>query len=56
MTKFGQFLSDKSINKPEVSRKKIILKAKVLHLISLAIDASSIETLNRMFNYLNTKK
>lgn len=71
MTKFGQFLSDKSINKAEVSRKTGItksrlsllctkentnLKAEELYLISLAIDASPIEILNRMFNHLNLKK
>ncbi len=71
MTTLGQYLSDKSINKAEVSRKTGIaksrlsqlstkdntnLKAQELYLISLAIDANPKDILDKMFGHLKLQK
>ena len=71
MTTLGQCLSDKSINKAEVSRKTGIaksrlsqlstkdntnLKSQELYLISLAIDANPKDILDKMFGHLKLQK
>lgn len=67
MTFLGKYLTDKSINKAQVSRKTGIgksrlsnlstkedtnLKAKELYLISKAIDANPTEILERIYGHL----
>ena len=71
MTTLGQCLSDKSINKAEVSRKTGIAKSRLsqlstkdntnlksqdLYLISLAIDANPKDILDKMFGHLKLQK
>ncbi len=71
MTFLGEYLTDKSINKAEVSRKTGIaksrlsllsnkestnLKAEELYLISLAIDADPKEILQKMYGHLKLNK
>ncbi len=71
MTFLGKYLTDKSINKAEVSRKTGIaksrlsqlstnkstnLKAEELYLISLAIDANPTEILERIYGHLKLNK
>lgn len=71
MTFLGKYLTDKSINKAEVSRKTGIatsrlsqlstkestnLKAEELYLISLAIDSNPSDILEKMFGHLNLNK
>jgi len=71
MTFLGKYLTDKSINKAEVSRKTGIaksrlsqlstnenanLKAEELYLISLAIDANPNDILEKMFGHLKITK
>ncbi|MBK6623291.1 MAG: helix-turn-helix transcriptional regulator [Saprospirales bacterium] len=71
MTFLGKYLSDKSINKAEVSRKTGIrksrlsqlstkentnLKAEELYLISKAIDADPKEILQKMYGHLILNK
>ena len=68
MTFLGKYLTDKSINKAEVSRKTGIaksrlsllstkdntnLKAEELYLIALAIDANPTEILEKIYGHLN---
>jgi putative transcriptional regulator len=70
MTVLGEFLSNKSIKKADVSRKTGIsssrltelsrnestkLRVDELYLISLAIDVSPIEILNKVCNHLKLK-
>lgn len=67
MTRFGDFLDKKSINKAEVSRRTGIspsrlseltnnestkLRAKELYLISLAIDVKPCDVLNEIYGHL----
>lgn len=71
MTVLGEFLSKKSINKADVSRKTGIstsrlselsrnestkLKAEELFLIALAIDVEPNEILNKVFGHLKLNK
>ena len=71
MTFLGKYLTDKSINKAEVSRKTGIaksrlsllstkdntnLKAEELYLISLAIDVNPAEILEKIYGHLNLNK
>lgn len=71
MTFLGKYLTDKSINKAEVSRKTGIaksrlsllstkestnLKAEELYLIALAIDANPTEILQKIYGHLNLTK
>ncbi len=71
MTFLGEYLTNKSINKAEVSRKTGItksrlsllsnkesanLKAEELYLISLAIDADPNEILQKMYGHLKLNK
>lgn len=71
MTFLGEYLTNKSINKAEVSRKTGItksrlsllsnkesanLKAEELYLISLAIDANPNEILQKMYGHLKLNK
>jgi len=71
MTFLGKYLTNKSINKAEVSRKTGItksrlsllstkentnLKAEELYLIALAIDANPSEILNKIYGHLNLTK
>jgi DNA-binding Xre family transcriptional regulator len=71
MTFLGKYLTDKSINKAEVSRKTGIrksrlsnltikedanLKAQELYLISKAIDADPNEILEKIYGHLNLSK
>lgn len=71
MTFLGKYLTDKSINKAEVSRKTGIaksrlsqlstnenanLKAEELYLISLAIDANPNEILERIYGHIKINK
>ena len=71
MTFLGKYLTDKSINKAEVSRKTGIaksrlsllstkentnLKAEELYLIALAIDVNPAEILEKIYGHLNLNK
>lgn len=71
MTFLGKYLTDKSINKAEVSRKTGIgksrlsqlsnkentnLKAEELYLIAKAIDADANEILERIYGHLKLNK
>lgn len=71
MTFLGKYLTDKSINKAEVSRKTGIrksrlsqlstkentnLKAKELYLISKAIDSDPNEILEKIYGHLKLNK
>lgn len=71
MTSLGKYLTNRSINKAEVSRKTGIaksrlsllstkdntnLKAEELYLIALAIDANPTEILEKMYGHLKIKK
>lgn len=71
MTFLGKYLTDKSINKAEVSRKTGIrksrlsqlstkdntnLKAEELYLIAKAIDADTNEILERIYGHLKLNK
>lgn len=67
MTKFGEYLSKKSIKKADVSRKTGIspsrltelalneatkIRAEELYMISLAIDVDACEIINELFGHL----
>lgn len=71
MTKLGEFLSNKSINKADIARKTGLsntrlseltrkesakLKADELYLIALAIDIEPCEILSKIYGHLNLKK
>lgn len=71
MTFLGKYLTDKSINKAEVSRKtgirksrlsqlstkeKTNLKAEELYLISKAIDSDPTEILEKIYGHLKLNK
>lgn len=71
MTLLGKYLTDKSINKAEVSRKTGIrksrlsqlstndgtnLKAEELYLIAKAIDSDTNEILDRLYGHLKLNK
>ena len=71
MTKLGQYLAQKSVNKSEVARKTGLTKARMneltlnershlraeeLYLIALAIDVNPSELLDALYSELKNKK